>query len=273
MGEKRSWTFSTVTAKPTSLARRQRHSSAPCIQPSTGRRRWCGKALRHCRKPPSLAFVYFANAAQALPERADIHALVGRSLLAQNHFELATRYLTTAWQKQPNDLALRLTLWQARSQSEHPAELRRIILAHLPDIHTGQELAHVLKLLAGLADTPTTVGVARYVPEQQVIQGWAIDLRNLQAPVALKLQANGIQADTSASAAHPLLSAAGLPGSHGGFRIRVPNPTAAVHLYFADGTPCWAARCLQCQPLHRPHQQAAAASSSLWTCLFRFTTA
>lgn len=195
------------------------------------------KGIAALPQTPELAFVYFANAAQALPERADIHALVGRSLLAQNHFELATRYLTTAWQTQPNDLALRLTLWQARSQSEHPAELRRIILAHLPDIHTGQELAHVLKLLAGLADTPTTVGVARYVPEQQVIQGWAIDLRNLQAPVALKLQANGIQADTSASAAHPLLSAAGLPGSHGGFRISVPNPTAAVHLYFADGTP------------------------------------
>ncbi|KAF0256756.1 glycosyltransferase family 2 protein [Pseudomonas putida] len=195
------------------------------------------KGIAALPQNPELAFVYFANAAQALPERADIHALVGRSLLAQNHFELATRYLTTAWQTQPNDLALRLTLWQARSQSERPAELRRIILAHLPDIHTGQELAHVLKLLAGLADTPTTVGVARYVPEQQVIQGWAIDLRNLQAPVALKLQANGIQADTSASAAHPLLSAAGLPGSHGGFRISVPNPTAAVHLYFADGTP------------------------------------
>ncbi|MCE0881425.1 glycosyltransferase family 2 protein [Pseudomonas putida] len=195
------------------------------------------KGIAALPQTPELAFVYFANAAQALPDRADIHALVGRSLLAQNHFELATRYLTTAWQTQPNDLALRLTLWQARSQSEHPAELRRIILAHLPDIHTGQELAHVLKLLAGLTDTPTTVGVARYVPEQQVIQGWAIDLRNLQAPVALKLQANGIQADTSASAAHPLLSAAGLPGSHGGFRISVPNPTAAVHLYFADGTP------------------------------------
>ncbi|WP_028634726.1 glycosyltransferase family 2 protein [Pseudomonas parafulva] len=195
------------------------------------------KGIAALPQTPELAFIYFADAAQALPERADIHALVGRSLLAQNHFELATRYLTTAWQTQPNDLALRLTLWQARSKSESPATLHRAILVHLPDIHTGQELAHVLKLLAGLADIPTKVGVAQYLPEQQVIQGWAVDLRNLEAPVALKLQANGIQADTSASASHPLLSAAGLSGSHGGFRISVPNPTAAVHLHFADGTP------------------------------------
>lgn len=196
---------------------------------------WKGiAALPHT---PELAFVYFANATQALPERADLHALIGRSLLEQKHFELATRYLSAAWQTQPNDLALRLTLWQARSQSEPPAELRRVILAHLPDIHTGQELAFVLKLLANQTDAPCVLGVVRFLPEQRLIQGWAIDLRNLQAPAALKLEANGIKIETLASAPHPLLSAAGLPKSHGGLRISVPNPTAAVHLHFADGTP------------------------------------
>ncbi|AJG15105.1 glycosyl transferase [Pseudomonas plecoglossicida] len=195
------------------------------------------KGIAALPETPELAFVYFANATQALPERADIHALVGRSLLAQKHFELATRYLSTAWQTQPNDLALRLTLWQARSQSEPPTELRRMILAHLPDIHTGQELAVVLKLLANQTDAPCLLGVVRFLPEQRVIQGWAIDLRNLQAPAALKLEANGLKIDTLASAPNPLLSAAGLPNSHGGLRISVPNPTAAVHLRFADGTP------------------------------------
>lgn len=230
------------------------------------------KGIAALPQTPELAFVYFANAAQALPERADIHALVGRSLLAQNHFELATRYLTTAWQTQPNDLALRLTLWQARSQSEHPAELRRIILAHLPDIHTGQELAHVLKLLAGLTDTPTTVGVARYVPEQQVIQGWAIDLRNLQAPVALKLQPTAYKPiRLPAQRTHCLAPQACLGAmAASGSACQTQPPQCICTLPMAH--PCWAARCLRCQPLHRPHQQAAA-SSSLWTCLFRCTTA
>lgn len=172
------------------------------------------KGIAALPQAPELAFLFFANAAKALPDRADIHALIGRSLLAQNHCELATRYLTTAWKTQPNDLALRLTLWEARSRSETPAELLRMIHAHLPEIHTGKELALVLKLLAGLADAPRTVGVVRYLPEQREIQGWAIDLANLQAPATLQGEANGATFTTQASAVHPLLTAAGLPGTH-----------------------------------------------------------
>jgi GT2 family glycosyltransferase len=40
-----------------------------------------------------------------------------------------------------------------------------------------------------------------------------------------------------ANAINPLLKAAGLPDTHGGVRIRVPNPTPAVHVLFVDGTP------------------------------------
>lgn len=195
------------------------------------------KGIAALPQSPELAFLFFANAAKALPDRADVHALIGRSLLAQNHVELATRYLTTAWKSQPNDLALRLTLWDARSRSQNPADLQRMILAHLPEIHTGKELAHVLKLLASLADTPRTVGVVRYLPEKKEIQGWAIDLANLQAPAALRVEANGSTFDTQASAAHPLLSAAGLSSTHGGLRISVPSPLLAVHLQFINGTP------------------------------------
>ncbi len=185
---------------------------------------------------PGLAFVYFANAANALPERADIHALVGRSLMAQNHFEFATRYLTTAWQAQPNDITLRMMLWQARSRSEAPTELRRMIMAHLPEIQTGNELAQVLKLLAEQTDAPRTVGVVRYASEQRAIHGWAVDLANLQAPAPLQIEASGIKIDALANTPHPLLTAAGLPASHGGVRVNVPNPIAAVHVRFADGT-------------------------------------
>ncbi|NWC84190.1 glycosyltransferase family 2 protein [Pseudomonas putida] len=185
---------------------------------------------------PGVAFVYFANAANSLPDRADIHALVGRSLIAQNHFELATRYLTTAWQANPNDITLRMMLWQARSRSEAPGELRRMIMAHLPEIQSGNELAQVLKLLAEQTDAPRKVGVVRYTPEQRAIHGWAVDLANLQAPAPLHIEANGMKIDALANAPHPLLTAAGLPASHGGVRVNVPNPIAAVHMRFADGT-------------------------------------
>lgn len=195
------------------------------------------KGIAALPQNPKLAFLFFAEAAQALPERADVHALVGRSLLAQGNPTLATRYLTHAWKTQPNDLALRLTLWEARSQSKTPAELRRMILAHLPDIHGGKELGVVLKLLAVQADAPATVGVVRYVPEHKEIQGWAIDLRNLQTPAALQIDVEGTRIDMVANAINPLLKAAGLPETHGGVRIRVPNPTPAVHVLFTNGTP------------------------------------
>ena len=195
------------------------------------------KGIATLSKSPELAFLFFGNAALALPERADIHALVGRSLLAQGHASLATRYLTEAWRRQPNDPALRMTLWQARSQSESPTDLRQMIIAHLPEITAANELTLVLKLLAGQADALTTIGVVRYLSESSEIQGWAIDLRNLQTPAALKLQVNGRQIDSLANAPHPLLTVAGLPATHGGIRIRVPNPTPEVRISFVDGTP------------------------------------
>ncbi|MBH3415870.1 glycosyltransferase family 2 protein [Pseudomonas putida] len=194
------------------------------------------KGIAALPQRPELAFLFFANAAKALPERADVHALVGRSLLAQNHFEFATRYLTTAWKAQPNDLGLRLMLWEARAKTATPAELRRMIFAHLPEIHSGKELAQVLKLLAGQADAPRTVGVVRYLPELREIQGWAVDMANLQAPAALVIDVNGVKVNAVAGAVHPLLSAAGLPGTHGGLRVSVPSPTPQVHLHFANGT-------------------------------------
>jgi len=195
------------------------------------------KGIAALPQTPKLAFLFFAEAAKALPDRADIHALVGRSLLGQDQPSLATRYLTNAWKLQPNDLGLRLTLWEARSLSETPADLRRMILAHLPDIHTGKELAVVLKLLAAQSDAPGTVGVVRYLPDQKEIQGWAVDLQNLQVPASVQIEANGGRINATATVSHPLLSAAGLPASHGGLRVSVPNPTPAVTLQFANGTP------------------------------------
>jgi len=186
---------------------------------------------------PKLAFIYLSNAAHALPDRADVHALLGRSILAQGQPELATRYLSAVWQKLPNDPSLRMILWQARIQSASPAELRRMILAHLPHITAPSELNFVLKILAAQTDAPSTVGVVRYLPEEKEIQGWAVDLRNVHAPAALVLEANANTLSVVANVAHPLLTAAGLPATHGGIRIKVPNPTLAVTVRFATGLP------------------------------------
>ncbi|MBF8788717.1 glycosyltransferase family 2 protein [Pseudomonas asiatica] len=196
---------------------------------------WKGiAALPH---DPKLAFLFLVNAAQLLPDRADVQALAGRALLAQGDAELATRYLTLAWRRIPGDLSLRMLLWQARSQSETPATLRSMILAHLPEITAPKELAQVVKLLAAQADAPAVVGVVHYLQEQREVQGWALDIRNMQALVSLKIEAGSVKVDAVANIPHPLLSAAGLPATHGGLRISVPNPTAAVHVHFADNTP------------------------------------
>ncbi|KEZ67659.1 glycosyl transferase, partial [Pseudomonas syringae pv. syringae FF5] len=179
------------------------------------------KGIEALPQDPKLAFIYLLNAAHAFPLRADIHALLGRSIIAQGQPLLANRYMSNVWQKLPADASLRMMLWQARSLSETPEDLRRIILAHLPDITAANELALVLKLLAAQTGLPGTLGVVRYLPDVQEIHGWAIDVHNVQTPVSLQLEANGHLISMVASAPHPLLTAAGLPATHGGIRIKV----------------------------------------------------
>jgi GT2 family glycosyltransferase len=184
---------------------------------------------------PKLAFVFLNHAAQAFPLRADVQALVGRSILVQGQPGLACRFLSGAWQKLPEESALRMMLWQARSQSEPAEKLRRLILAQLPDIAAPAELSFVLKLLATQKDLPGYVGVVSYLPEQQEVQGWAVNLHDLQTPVRLVLEANGHQVEMVASSPSNLLASAGLPIAHGGVRIKVPNALAVVDVRFATG--------------------------------------
>jgi GT2 family glycosyltransferase len=194
---------------------------------------WKGmNALPH---DPQLAFIFLSNAAHLLPHRPDAHALVGRCILLQNQPETAKKYLSAAWQKNPNDSSLRMTLWQARSQSESPQDLRASILAHLPDITEAAELSFVLKLLLAQPDTASTVGVVCFNPDDKEIQGWAVDLRDPQTAPTLHLEANGQAMSVTANLAHPLLTAVGLPSTHGGIRIKVPNPTPAVQVRFGTG--------------------------------------
>jgi GT2 family glycosyltransferase len=184
---------------------------------------------------PKLAFVFLNNAAQAFPLRADVQALVGRSILVQGQPGLACRFLSGAWQKLPEESALRMMLWQARSQSEPAEKLRRLILTQLPDITAPAELSYVLKLLTSQKEVPGYVGVVSYLSEKQEIQGWAVNLHDLQNPVRLLLEANGHQIEMVANSPSAVLAAAGLPIAHGGVRIKVPNAMAAVDVRFATG--------------------------------------
>jgi GT2 family glycosyltransferase len=183
------------------------------------------------------AFLYLGSAAQALPNRADIRALAGRSILALQQPRLAAQLLSAAWQQMPEDPSLRIMLWQARSRTESPEKLRRLILAHLPDIKEANELSLVIGLLAAQKDGPSTVGVARFEPEHSVIVGWAVSLKSPQSIVGLSVTSGDQRFESSANLPDTLLAAAGLGDSHGGLRVRITESAQSLHIRFSDGTP------------------------------------
>lgn len=183
------------------------------------------------------AFLYLASAANALPDRADIRALVGRSILAQQQPALAARQLTAAWQQMPADPALRIMLWQARSKTEKPEKLRKQILARLPEIIDPKELHLVLSLLATQPNPPAHIGVVSYQVDTGNIQGWAVSLKNPQSVVGLSILNAGQSTSCAADKPHPLLTQAGFPATHGGIHERVAEPALTLHVQFNDGTP------------------------------------
>jgi len=187
------------------------------------------------QQQPHHAFIYLASAAHALPRRADIRALAGRSILAQQQPELAARLLKAAWQQMPADPLLRITLWQARSKIEKPEKLRRLILAHLPDIDDAKELSLVLSLLAAQIDAPATVGVVRYQSEGGEVFGWVVSLKSPQSVVNLQVESNGKFTGCLADKPDPLLTKAGFPATHGGFRASVTDPAATLRVCVENG--------------------------------------
>lgn len=186
---------------------------------------------------PHHAFMYLTSAAHALPHRADIRALAGRSILAQQQPQLATRFLTAAWQHMPADPLLRITLWQARSKTETPEKLRRLILGLLPDIDDAKELSLVLSLLAAQIDAPATVGVVRYQAQSAEVHGWAVNLKSPKSVVNLQIVSNGQHIDCSAEHPNTLLTQAGFAATHGGIRIRLADPAPTLHVHFENGAP------------------------------------
>jgi len=183
------------------------------------------------------AFIYLASAANALPDRADVRALVGRSILAQQQPALAARQLTAAWQQMPADPALRIMLWQVRSKTEPPEKLRKQILARLPEINDPKELHLVLSLLATQPNPLASVGVVTYEVETGEVQGWAVDLRNPGSVVGLSIINAGQSTSCAADKTHPLLTQAGFPTTHGGIQETIADAALTLDVQFSDGTP------------------------------------
>lgn len=197
---------------------------------------WKGiEALQEQR--PTHAFIYLACAANALPDRADIRALAGRSILAQQQPALAVRQLSAAWQQMPADPALRILLWQARSKTEKPEKLRKQILARLPEITDPKELNLVLSLLATQPNPPTQIGVVSYQVATGEIQGWAVSLKNPQSVVGLSIINAGQSTPCAADQPHPLLTQAGFAATHGGIHEHIIDPALTLQVQFNDGTP------------------------------------
>ncbi len=200
------------------------------------------------------AFIYLASAANALPDRADIRALVGRSILAQQQPALAARQLTAAWQQMPADPALRIMLWQVRSKTEPPEKLRKQILARLPEINDPKELHLVLSLLATQPEPLACVGVVTYDVETAVVQGWAVNLRNPGSVVGLSITNAGQSTSCAADKPHPLLTQAGFPATHGGIQQTITDAALTLDVQFSDGTPLLGSPLLNQPPFVPPVQ-------------------
>lgn len=214
---------------------------------------WKGiQALQEQR--PTHAFIYLTSAANALPDRADIRALVGRSILAQQQPELAARQLTAAWQQMPADPALRIMLWQVRSKTETPEKLRKQILARLPEIIDPKELHLVLSLLATQPNSPAHIGVVSYQVDTGEIQGWAVSLKDPRSAVSLSIINAGQSTSCVADKPHPLLTQAGFPATHGGIHERVIAPSVTLRVQFSDGAPLLGSPLLN-QPAFTPPVQ------------------
>ncbi|SER59905.1 Glycosyltransferase, GT2 family [Pseudomonas sp. NFACC02] len=189
------------------------------------------------QQQPHEAFLYLSAAAAGLPNRSDIQALIGRAVSNLGQPGLATRLLTAAWKLNPTDSVLRSMLWQLRSQTERPENLRRSLLSRLPEITDAQELQLVVGLLNKQPGAPLLLGVSRYDAERREVSGWALNLRSPGSRVQVYLESGATQYVCTAEHADPLLTQAGLASNQGAFRVQINDPAPTLHIRYEDGTP------------------------------------
>src|SRR5690606_34821328 len=91
------------------------------------------------------AFIQFAQAAQALPQRTEVAALLGKAALAQQQAQLATKLLEAAWRRDSKHTALRINLWHARLASQPEGTTLQQLHAALEHVNDANELRLVLQ--------------------------------------------------------------------------------------------------------------------------------
>lgn len=189
---------------------------------------WQGMEALQAGDYPS-AFLQFAQAAQALPKRADISALMGRAAMGQQKPQLAAKLLEAAWRKDPKHPALRIALWQARLASQPAATSVQQLHTALEHIEDAGELRFVLTQLAQLSPQGSVAGSVQYHAPEGAITGWAVNLHAPQTPARLHMAVGQRQMDFAANQPHPLLLQAGWP-AHAGFRIQLQPQREPVHV-------------------------------------------
>ena len=184
------------------------------------------------------AFIQFWQAANALPRRTEIAALMGKAALAQQQAPLATRMLEAAWRKDPKHTGLRITLWQARMASQPADTTLKQLHAALEHVDDANELRLVLQLLAQLSPPDAVAGTVQYDAVQGVIHGWAVNLHAPDTPASLQLVVGNRHAVFNAQSPHPLLDKAGWPAMHGAFRFKLgPQREPVRILALTQGPP------------------------------------
>lgn len=195
---------------------------------------WQGlAALRKGR--PDEAVLPLARASENLPHRADLKALLGRSMHKLGHPDQAAVFLQTALQRFPSEAALRRPYWEACREAFSHDELATRVCAQLADIRDPAELKLVLQILADAPGPQAPIGVIHHDPVSNLLSGWAVNLANPGQPPRLRLEAGAARGEFPADAPSPLLTQAGFPASHGGILIRLPQPLAALRVSFVDG--------------------------------------
>lgn len=198
---------------------------------------WIWQALDSWQSASLDTFLPLACASSDHPERSDLKALLAQCLAMAKLPAVALRILKAALQHDPQEPLLRKLYWEMAAATLDSAALVREIHAQLADIAHAGELRQVLTLLAACPEQPRTIGVIRHDPQENLLTGWAVDLRSPERNLSIQIIANGARTSCQANLISPLLTQAGFSTGKGGILARLPDYFDALELRFEDGTP------------------------------------
>ncbi|QEI08387.1 glycosyltransferase [Pigmentiphaga aceris] len=179
---------------------------------------------------PHRAYRLFNSAVIAMPKNAELHLLQARAAELAGEPELAHQLTENALYVDPLSPAIRIAAWRSRARMQSREALQQQLFKALPDITDGSELAAVLPMLP-----PGPIGVVAYDPIASELHGWVIDPAHPDAVVQVECLAMDRRLALPADQASPLLRAAGLSGTHGGLRLKIPAGAYRLAVHAPDG--------------------------------------